>query len=243
MISFISVKRIRGAVFLGALALVPAIAVQGELITLASELGAVTLLDFNTFNTSGYGYTSGPVAVGAGCIMSSDTPLPGAVLGNGSYNLDANGTWDFGTVAGGAYTGCDSGVAGITFWLPTAVNGVGAFMNYFPWRPNYPVELLPPIITALGTGGVELESWDLSVAAPISTPAGYNAGEFRGIRRADADITGFRVSGSYILLDDLAFAGVAPVPEPSAYGIAATTLLAAGILVSRARLRSRRSHL
>jgi hypothetical protein len=80
------------------------------------------------------------------------------------------------------------------------------------------IHCMPPRLRPVGTVSMIdtmiLESHVLNREAPISTPFLFNAGAFRGIRRAQADIAGFRISNSYVVLDDLAFSSSAtPVPD------------------------------
>jgi len=72
---------------------------------------------------------------------------------------------------------------------------------------------------ALGAGNVVLESYNIGVVAPISTPGGGNDGAFRGILRNTNDIAAFRLSSGYNVIDDLAFSRVSSVPEPTSLAI------------------------
>ena len=81
-----------------------------------------------------------------------------------------------------------------------------------------------PFIAALDASGEVLESWDLSVRAPISSPDGFNQFAFRGISRDSADIYGLRLGNAFIVAAGSADGGlpaapVAPVPEPSTYAL------------------------
>lgn len=67
-------------------------------------------------------------------------------------------------------------------------------------------------IFALDLNDVVLEEYNITTAAPISIPEATDAGVFRGILRATPDIYGFRLSGSFLMLDDLTFYRV---PEPN----------------------------
>jgi hypothetical protein len=59
-----------------------------------------------------------------------------------------------------------------------------------------------------------LESYDLSVLAPISTLGTVNDGAFRGIALANNDIFLLRLPSGFSVIDDLTFSR-ASVPEPT----------------------------
>jgi len=209
---------------------------RAELITVG--FGGATVIDFSQFGGIGYNFTFGPTQIGSVVgldVVFTANPLNGgnsgfgAVLGSGAYGLSANGSW----TDDPTYSGLDSGVGAMTYLFNFGlVSEVGGFVNYGP-------DLGPPVILeALDRGGSILESHVLNREAPISTPFLFNAGAFRGIRRAQADIAGFRISNSYVVLDDLAFGSSAtPVPEPSTLVLVVSGAIA---LASRSRNRSRR---
>jgi hypothetical protein len=85
-----------------------------------------------------------------------------------------------------------------------------------------------------GAGHNLLETVDISVFAPISTPGQLNAGAFRGFNRSSNDIFFVRFTDGFIVLDDLTFARTS-VPEP-----ATLAMLAVGLL-SLSLVRKRRS--
>src|SRR5262249_42192306 len=155
----------------------------------------------------GYNQTFGPTQIGGlvgAEVVFTANPAgggnsgQGSVLGQGSYGLANNGSW------GGAqtYSGLDANVGAMTYTFANPVSGVAGFINYVR-----NVGCGPTIIEALATDGTTvLESYVLNPAAPISTPGGFNAGDFRGIHRDSSDIGAFRVSGGFVVLDDLRFA-------------------------------------
>lgn len=107
------------------------------------------------------------------------------------------------------------------------VLAVGGFINYATPEGDYAADTL---IQALDSLGNVIESYDLFVAAPISTPGVDDAGAFRGISRGANDIYGFRVAHNFAALDDLSFSRASSaVPEPGALALAALALFAAGI--------------
>jgi hypothetical protein len=124
--------------------------------------------------------------------------------------------------------GENSGGTTIRIDLGGLHSSVGGFMNY---APGHGV----PVIAALAAdGSTVLESYDLSSAAPISTPGGVDAGAFRGIVRGSADIRYFQFSGSYSAIHDITLDGVASsVPEPAT--IFLSTFALAGLAFVRRR--------
>jgi hypothetical protein len=200
-----------------------------------------SVVDFSQFAGLGYNFTAGPVDVGGlvgeVILFTMDNPAVtnsglGAVLGQGAYGIGPNGTWG---LFDQTYSGVDTGGDGsMIFTFVTPVSAVGGFINYYPdFDPAFPA-----LIAALDSGGNVLEEYDLNALAPISTPFGENAGAFRGILRGSDDIYGFRLSSSYIVLDDLTFGrGGLAVPEPSSVVLMGLgTLLCAGVVLRRRRL-------
>jgi hypothetical protein len=122
---------------------------------------------------------------------------------SGGWGLDSNGNW------GMSLIGDNSGSTLFTIDLGGLFGAVGGFLNY---APGYGT----PVITALAADGVTvLESYDLSVSAPISTPSGFDQGAFRGISRPTAEIAYLQFGGSYTALHDLTLVEGSTVPEPA----------------------------
>ena len=81
-------------------------------------------------------------------------------------------------------------------------------------------------------GGNVIEFIDLVTGAPISTPGGFNAGEYRGISHGAADIFGFQISNMYIVADDVTV-DITATPEPASGLLVLTGL--AGVFMYRRR--------
>ena len=192
---------------------------QAVLVTDATGFVSPLVADFSQFVGMGYNFTFGPVEVGVPVVAFSvtftATPAgggnsgSGSVLGSGTYGLLGNGSWNTGP-GGNAYSGLDADTGYMQYTFNTSpVAAVGGFVNYIPNEG-----FTSPVIEILALDLVTvLESYDLSVFAPISTPGGLNEGAFRGILRPTADIGALRVSNAYIVLDDLTFS-TTPIPEP-----------------------------
>jgi len=199
-----------------------------------SAVGPV-VADFNQFAGLGYNFQNGPTQVqnGTSPIVITWTAAGGqqggGVLGQGSYGLAGNGSWGSG---GQTYTAVDNAAAQITMMFSAPVSGVSMFVNYCPDCGGTAAS-----IAALDSGGNIIESYDLTVSAPISTPGGQNAGAYRGITHATSDIWGFEIFNMYMVGDDLTVTGAASgVPEPTSGLLALGGL--AGILIQRLRRRS-----
>lgn len=214
---------------IAAAALMSAIGAQATLVT--SDTGySGPFIDLSSRVGIGYGFTYGPVALPGMTFTRDNTPNNsgnGAVLGQGGYGLASNGS--FGGSA--TYAGTDGGTGFMHFTLTGGpVASFGAYVNYAPGVGD------PPTIQVFGLGGVVLESYNLAVSAPVVTPGGFNAFEFRGIERATADIYGISFGGSYIIATGTPNGNV--VPEPSTYALMLAGLVGVGFV---ARRRSRRA--
>lgn len=201
--------------------------VNAALITTAAPLAPSTVIDFQQFTSVNL---ANAVPVQVGSVVGEDVELYGygsysTFVGPVSHSLGGNGSWNSTT---------NSNFYSVRLPVSTAtafefvlndgpVSGVGGFMNY---APGYG----PVLIEAYDAGGVLLESHTISAVAPISTPGALNDGAFRGILRSSADISAFRVSGGYAVLDNLTFNRV---PEPAS----ALLLGLSGIVTLNQRFR------
>jgi hypothetical protein len=195
---------------------------QGGLIT--SDPGTGTTTTFTgTNSTDG----AGPFVVNGFSVSGTNV-----AFGDAPYGLGTNGAWvSFSWVA------ANSSSSAITFDLGASYGLVGGFMNYS--TPHDPLGTNPTITALAADGTTVLESDILSVLAPISTPAGTNAGAFRGISRAQGDIRFLSISGDFILTHTLEVGAAAAVPEPGAVGL---TLGGLGLIfLRRLHLAFRRS--
>jgi hypothetical protein len=123
------------------------------------------------------------------------------VLGQGPYGLGDNG--GFGGDA--VYAGVDSGTGYMDFTFASPVTEFGVYANYAPGFGD------APTISALDALGAVVETYDLSVFAPISTPGAFNEFQFRGIK-STAEFTTFRMGGSYLLAAGSPTGVAAPEP-------------------------------
>lgn len=183
--------------------------------------------------TSASGGTTTAFPGGSGCYLASAAVVGGFSMSStgdwchdfsGGFSLGGNGTWTgFGLVSD------NRGSSLITIDLGALYSSAGGFVNYAPG-------LGTPFITALAADGTTvLETYDLSTAAPISTPGGVNAGAFRGIQRGSSDIRYLRFGGSFMAMHDITLDSASGVPEPSTFSMLGVTALAIGIARRRSR--------
>jgi len=146
-----------------------------------------------------------------------------AFLGNGGYGLVSNGNWDSGR---NGYAATDADDVMMTFTFAEPVCAVVGFVNYIPdFGPDFMMEIFD------GGGGL-LESFNVSMDAPISTPGATNDGEFRGFVRATNEIASLELSGSFDVLDDLEFSRNCVVVGGEIIPIDASALLIGGLFVN-----------
>ncbi len=191
---------------------------SAALITSSASLAPATVIDFQQFTSVALA-DAVPVQVSA--AVGEDVELFGlgssdTFVGPISFNLAGNGQWLSSADVNFRSAYLPTSVAdAMEFVFNTApIRGVGGFMNY-------PPGFGPVLIEVYDSGGALLEAYDLVTAAPINTPSNsVNEGAFRGILRASNDISSFRITSDFAVLDDLTFTRV---PEP-----ASTALLALG---------------
>ena len=144
-------------------------------ITSSAGLTGVTVVDFSQFVSGNeYSGVTGPIQIGdvVGLDIVASAAAGDIYLYDDSWGLNDNGNWTTGGRTGylGIWPG--SGPVRIDFNDgPVAV--AGFLMNYCP--PSYTVAT----ISAYDSGGQLLETFDVANTAPISTPGGSDAGEFR----------------------------------------------------------------
>lgn len=202
---------------------------QSEATLLTSDVGYTgPSLDLSDYVGIGYNFTFGPALIPGGITFTSNVTGGGnsgngSVLGQGSYGLGGNGSFDLPAV----YAGLDGGSGYMTFSFTTPTSSFGAYLNYAPGFGDNPT------IAAYDSTDTLIESWDLSTAAPISTPGGFNAFEFRGISITTPTIASFRLSGSYILAAATANGDPSPVPEPASLALLGLGLAGLGFIRRR----------
>lgn len=203
-------------------------AISTPITSAASLTGSTTVIDFSQF-TGGSQQTgvNGPVQIGAVAgvdVVVQDMSNGGNIwLYNSGWGLLDNGSWDSGR---NGYLGIfpNNGPARIIF-NDGPVSGFGLFMNYPD--PGF----LPQTLSAFDILGNLLETFDVGATAPISTPAGLNAGGFRGIQLATSNIAYIELLGDTAVYDNLTFTSSAQVPEPATLALLGLGL--AGIGFSR----------
>jgi hypothetical protein len=191
-----------------------------------SNFGGTVATNFSQVLTDGcwnggYCFTQGPTQVGANgfnVTFTSDVTNTnsglGSAISNNFYGLSNNGSWNDIWYAG---TDGPNGFMRFTFSAP--VRRFGGIMNYaVPLLGNG-----SPTIRALNQFDAVIAEYDLFTLAPISTPGGVNAGEFRGIEFATNEIWSLELGNSYILIQDMIVDGASTnvVPEPSTIALMA----------------------
>jgi hypothetical protein len=193
------------------------------LIPCSVQAGLVTSVGGGTTTTFGGGPDcfSGPSSGSvAGFAISADNDA--CYNYSDGWGLSGNGSWSMSLI------GDNSGSTIITIDLGGLYFSAGGFMNY---APDYGT----PVIAALAADGVTvLESYDLSLLAPIDTPGATDEGAFRGISRGSADIRYLQIGGSYTAMHDITLnGGTSGVPEPASVFLAGFAL--AGLACVRRR--------
>lgn len=189
-------------------------------------------LNLSAFANGQYNFTFGPITVDGYTFTAAPggggNSGRGSVVGQGGYGLSSNGSFGGSAV----YIGVDSGTGYAQLVRKAGpVKEIGFFMNYAPRVGDNAT------ISALDINGNTFASYDLTQLAPISTPGGFNAFEFRGIRSDQTDIYGLRFGGNYILLTGTKNGIPNPgVPEPAAW---AMMLAGFGLVGSAMRRRTK----
>jgi hypothetical protein len=179
---------------------------------ITSDAGYTGLsLDLSAYETGAYNFTFGPEPIPGGITFTAAPGVDGnsgngSVLGQGSYSLASNGSFNLPSV----YAGVDSGFGYAQFEFSTPQSVFGAFFNYAPGFGG------DATISVLDAGNVVLESWDLTAAAPISTPGGLNEFAFRGIDLGPDTFTTFRFGGNFILAAGTVDGSLPPIDPPAA---------------------------
>ena len=180
--------------------------------------GPTTVVDFEAFDGL---LTSGPELVGPGVVFSGDT---GAELGANNRDLGDNGLWGaIGNFAAG-------GVAGeLRFTFTDGLSsGAGAFVSHYA-NAVLPFNLAVEV-SAYGDNNQIIETHSFTVSA---TANDYNAGQFLGITRAQADIRSVSFKGLGVVADNLVL--TTPVPEAGTWAMMLAGLLSLGFMGLRQR--------
>jgi len=180
-----------------------AIVCQASIVTTDPGTGVTT-----TLTATGLTQGAGPFTVNGFSVAGTNV-----AFGDAPYGLGNNGAW-----VSFSFLSANSKDTSITIDLGASFGLVGGFMNY---STPHDVTGTNPTLEALAANGTTvLESDDLSAVAAISTPAGSNAGAFRGINRSQNDIRFLRLSGDFLVTHSIEIGqGVAGVPEPGTFGL------------------------
>ncbi|MEM9838575.1 MAG: hypothetical protein AAF830_05405 [Pseudomonadota bacterium] len=193
-------------------AVAAALSVSASAATLLSN----TFADFEIqrFNTQPSEFTGGPreAGVDGDSVIFTSTNSSSVFAYEFAYSLNTNGAWGGGRRG---FVGLNAPFGTVTFTFDRPVSGVGGLFNYAPpFTSNGEA-----IIRVLGEQGGVLETWNLSLDAPIETPDGIDRGAFRGFERSRADIYALEISNAFIVVDNLVWSrdnADAPVPIPAA---------------------------
>ncbi|PHR87474.1 MAG: hypothetical protein COA78_37120 [Blastopirellula sp.] len=228
---------------------ITASSVSGALVTSDVSFGPTKIVDFSEFK-DGVTSSDGPIQIG-GLVSeniewsrkSGQEPRLGSLVSGGvkqDYGLEANGIWNFDRLGFAAINIDDTNVWMKFDFNDGPVSAVGGLVNYAytdtsPGFGDF-------IMEALNSSGDVIESYNISNLAPISTPGQTNAGEFRGIQRASADISALQLKGAYGVLDDLTFSRQLVVtPEPTSLAIFSIGTCFLGLTALRRRRKEKQA--
>lgn len=186
------------------------------------------VLNLSSYNSI-YTFTPGPVVLPGGITYSSTSTS--SVIGKGGYGLQQNGT-----SINALIVGTNSPTATITFNFATAVSSFGGGMNYSLLFGSGLPDGNNPVISAYDSLNGLIASYDLFALAPINTPGGIDAFQFRGIDGGGTPIASFTISGGFAIIAGEARA-VTAVPEPSTWAMMLIGFGAVGYATRRRRRR------
>ncbi|MEO9468873.1 PEPxxWA-CTERM sorting domain-containing protein [Parasphingorhabdus sp.] len=179
---------------------------------LTSDAGyAGPSLNIGSFADMGFNFTDGPLALPGGITYSSTSTS--SVIGNGSYGLQENGESTTNII------GTNSPTATVTLTFDDAVSSFGAFMNYSVQFSDGLPDGDNPVISAFDINDNLIGSYDLFALAPIVTPGGVDAFEFRGIDGEGVGIKSFTLAGGFLIARSEAAMGAIPEPATWAFMI------------------------
>jgi PEP-CTERM motif len=176
-------------------------------VLLTTDAGyAGPVLNIGSFTDQAFTFSTGPFALPGGITYSSTSSS--SVIGTGNYGLQSNGSTNTNII------GTNSRDATVTLTFDDTVSSFGAFMNYSLFSPGN-VDGDNPVIAAFDVNDNLIGSYDLLTLAPIITPGGFNAFEFRGIDGEGVGIKSFTLTGAFLIAR--ADAAVGAVPEPATW--------------------------
>lgn len=184
------------------------------------------VLDLTAYNGP-YTFTAGPLALPGGVTYSSTSS--NSVVGFGGYGLQQNGS-----LVNALIVGTNSPTATVTFNFATPVSMFGGDMNYSLRFSDSLPDGTNPTISAFDSLNGLIASYDLFALAPISTPGGIDAFQFRGIDGGGTLISSFTITGGFSVIAGQANA-VGNVPEPATWAMMLIGFGAVGYSVRRRR--------
>ena len=200
-----------------ALAAATTLPAQALLVTDSAQVAGPQLVaDFENFDGL---LTSGPEVIIPGVLFTGDS---GAELGANNRDLGDNGSWGaIGNFAAG-------GIAGeLRFTFTDGLSsGAGAFVSHYA-NAVLPFNLTVEV-SAYGDNNQIIETHSFTVAKTIDD---YNAGQFLGITRGQADIRSIGFKGVGVVADNLVL--TTPVPEPTTYLLMLSGLGVLGFVARR----------